>query len=83
MLVNFWAQMAPSAPAQEIPGFVRLAEKLSAIWISRALPWTTTAAAEVRQFVRAAGVPYPILLPTAPSPMVVCNSESADDVPGG
>jgi hypothetical protein len=54
---------------EEIPGFVRLAESEPHLDIA-GIAMDDDGAAEVRQFVKAAGVPYPILLPTAPSALV-------------
>lgn len=68
VLVNFWATWCPPC-REEIPGFVRLAESERDLDIA-GIAMDDDSAAEVRQFVRAAGVPYPILLPTATSPMV-------------
>jgi thiol-disulfide isomerase/thioredoxin len=62
VLVNFWATWCPPC-REEIPGFVRLAESEPDLEIA-GIAMDDDGAADVRQFAKAAGVPYPILLPT-------------------
>ena len=68
VLVNFWATWCPPC-REEIPAFVRLAQTARGLDIA-GIAMDDGGAAQVREFVKSAGIPYPILLPTASSPLV-------------
>jgi cytochrome c biogenesis protein CcmG/thiol:disulfide interchange protein DsbE len=81
VLVNFWATWCPPC-REEIPGFVRLAKRARDLDIA-GIAMDDGDSAGVRQFVKAAGVPYPVLFPSAPIAAGGCDSESANHVFGG
>lgn len=68
VLVNFWATWCPPC-REEIPCFIRLARSRRDLDIA-GIAMDDGDAAGVRQFAKAAGVIYPILLPSASSPFV-------------
>jgi len=68
VLVNFWATWCPPC-REEIPGFIRLAKSRGDLDIA-GIAMDDGDAAGVRQFAKAAGVTYPVLLPSASSPIV-------------
>ena len=68
VLVNFWATWCGPC-REEIPGFVRLAKTERDVDIA-GIALDTSDNGGVRQFVKAAGMPYPVLLPSGSSPLV-------------
>jgi thiol-disulfide isomerase/thioredoxin len=67
VLVNFWATWC--APCrEEIPDLVRLAKSERGLDIA-GIAMDAGDNAQVRQFVKAAGLPYAVLLPAGPSPL--------------
>lgn len=67
VLVNFWATWC--APCrEEIPDLVRLAKSERGLDIA-GIALDAADSAQVRQFVKAADLPYAVLLPTGSSPL--------------